>query len=856
MAQAFLALIPLTTAYAIRVHHVLEVRFVLRRALQYAFARYTLLAVAALPFAALLAHLYGARQRQLDELANDPGFLWLALAVGLAGVLIATRRRVFALLDRRFFREEYDAQRILSALVEKSRRAGSARELAEVINRELDAALHLESVSVYGRDPLSGHFRAPGGGLPPLAPGSAVAVLLGGSPEPLDVDLEDTRSPLRRLPEVEKQWLADLGTLLLVPLLGSEGTLIGFISLGPKKSELPFSRQDRELLGAVAAAGALTLEHRLGRDSASRRTPDGAAPTPTGPGTPSPNLSFAGDEQASDESAAECPRCGLLALPGTPACSRCGVEPRRAALPLVLLGKYAVERRIGAGGMGVVYLAVDLALGRRVAIKTLPRIAPEQAMRLRREARAMVAVSHPNLALIFGAETWHGTPALVFEYLEGGTLGDRLQHGPLPASQVVQLGLAMSDVLDRIHAAGILHRDIKPSNIGYAGDGTPKLLDFGLARIMEDTRRESPSDSGDGGHDTASVLNPTGSERHRRHAGLRFTRGGGGPAAVSGRRPVGAGGHAVRGAGGQEPAVARQPAGDRARRARRRRAAPALDASRPAGRAGQPARRGPGPAPAPAPAERARAARGPAAALSQWPTGSSSKALPSTSAAGGSLASSRSHQVLVHDLLVAQLRRTAPAPRRPGCCGSAATKKACAFSSLAAPPASPARGGHEGPRLVVVGRLDVEQHRAGDAARRVRRTASGGARRSSAPCLASLAGHEAEEPRRLGGVVRLHLVRRTPRSAPGPPPRSGWPGRGRPAATGARSRCRGWLMRSSFGLACTNRSRMRSRGGAPASCRCCTLAHERVVGRRRLGIAVEDAGVAAPARTAAPGPSP
>ncbi len=510
-AQAFLALIPLTTAYAIRVHRVLEVRFVLRRALQYAFARYTLLAVAALPFAALLAHVYGARDQSVTELVCDPAFLWLALAVGLAGVLIATRRRVFAALDKRFFREEYDAQRILSALVDKSRRAGSARELAEVINRELDAALHLEAVAAYGRDPLSGHFRAPGGGLPALAPGSALAVLLGGSPEPLDVDLEDARSPLRRLPEAEKQWLADLGTVLLVPLLGSEGTLIGFLSLGPKKSELPFSRADRELLGAVAAAGALTLENRLSRDSFGRRSPDGAGPTPTGPGTLSPSLSVAGDEQVSDESAAECPRCGLLALPGTPACARCGSEPQRAALPLVLLGKYAVERRIGAGGMGVVYKAVDLALGRAVAIKTLPRIAPEQAMRLRREARAMVAVSHPNLALIFGAETWHGTPALVFEYLEGGTLADRLRHGPLPPVQVIQLGLAMTGVLERIHAAGILHRDVKPSNIGYAGDGTPKLLDFGLARIIEDTRRESSSDDGGLASDTASVLHATGS---------------------------------------------------------------------------------------------------------------------------------------------------------------------------------------------------------------------------------------------------------------------------------------------------------------------------------------------------------
>jgi serine/threonine-protein kinase len=134
--------------------------------------------------------------------------------------------------------------------------------------------------------------------------------------------------------------------------------------------------------------------------------------------------------------------------------------------------------------MGVVYRATDLTLHRSVAIKTLPRVSPERAVRLRREARAMAAITHPHLALIFGAESWRGTPMLVFELLDGGTLADRLHGGPLPATEVLALGIAMAGVLEKLHAAGVLHRDIKPSNIGFTADGIPKLLDFGLARLL------------------------------------------------------------------------------------------------------------------------------------------------------------------------------------------------------------------------------------------------------------------------------------------------------------------------------------------------------------------------------------
>jgi len=137
--------------------------------------------------------------------------------------------------------------------------------------------------------------------------------------------------------------------------------------------------------------------------------------------------------------------------------------------------------------MGVVYRALDLGLQRVVAIKTLPSVSPDRSVRLRREARAMAAVVHTNLATIYGAETWHGIPLIVFEFLEGGTLADRLRRGRLAWAEVLDLGITMADVLGKIHSIGILHRDIKPSNIGYTGEGVPKLMDFGLARILHES---------------------------------------------------------------------------------------------------------------------------------------------------------------------------------------------------------------------------------------------------------------------------------------------------------------------------------------------------------------------------------
>lgn len=95
----------------------------------------------------------------------------------------------------------------------------------------------------------------------------------------------------------------------------------------------------------------------------------------------------------------------------------------------------------------------------------------------------MAAITHANLALILGVETWQGIPILVLEYLAGGTLERRLESGPLPLAEVLELTRLMAHVLEKVHRAGILHRDVKPSNIGFTADRVPKLLDFGLARI-------------------------------------------------------------------------------------------------------------------------------------------------------------------------------------------------------------------------------------------------------------------------------------------------------------------------------------------------------------------------------------
>jgi serine/threonine protein kinase len=96
----------------------------------------------------------------------------------------------------------------------------------------------------------------------------------------------------------------------------------------------------------------------------------------------------------------------------------------------------------------------------------------------------MAAAQHPHLATLHGLELWHGFPMMVMEYLDGGTLSQRLRKGPLSSAEAITLGAQLADALATLHRASLLHRDIKPSNIGYTATGVPKLLDFGLVKLL------------------------------------------------------------------------------------------------------------------------------------------------------------------------------------------------------------------------------------------------------------------------------------------------------------------------------------------------------------------------------------
>ncbi|MFI5184186.1 MAG: protein kinase, partial [Vicinamibacteria bacterium] len=149
------------------------------------------------------------------------------------------------------------------------------------------------------------------------------------------------------------------------------------------------------------------------------------------------------------------------------------------------LGPYEIVAPLGAGGMGEVYRARDTRLDRSVAIKVLPSqfsADADRRQRFEREARAVSSLNHPHICTLYDVGEQDGTVFLVMERLEGQTLADRLEKGPLPTDQVLRFGAEIADALDNAHRQGIVHRDLKPGNVMLTKSGT-KLLDFGLAKL-------------------------------------------------------------------------------------------------------------------------------------------------------------------------------------------------------------------------------------------------------------------------------------------------------------------------------------------------------------------------------------
>jgi eukaryotic-like serine/threonine-protein kinase len=150
--------------------------------------------------------------------------------------------------------------------------------------------------------------------------------------------------------------------------------------------------------------------------------------------------------------------------------------------PGACLGPYDILVLLGAGGFGEVYKAHDTRLDRTVAIKILPSTDPAPRSRFEREARAIASLQHPHICTLYDVGHQDGTDYLVMEYLEGETLAQRLERGPLKLNEALKIAIEIADALDRAHRAGIVHRDLKPANMMLTRTGV-KLLDFGLAKL-------------------------------------------------------------------------------------------------------------------------------------------------------------------------------------------------------------------------------------------------------------------------------------------------------------------------------------------------------------------------------------
>jgi eukaryotic-like serine/threonine-protein kinase len=235
-----------------------------------------------------------------------------------------------------------------------------------------------------------------------------------------------------------------------------------------KLSELPYSADDCRFLTAVAGAAAMALEQ--------------ATPRPA-------------TERSAEPAGRICPHCFSIYAAEAKHCV-CGRALGDARVPHVLRGVFRFEQQIAHGTTGAVYRAIDLSLGRAIAMKALSGVSDDLVQALIDEARAMARVTHPNLAVVYGVERWRERAFLVQELLDQGTLAQRLSTTPFHVPSALDIGITLCAVLDHLHGASLIHCDIKPSNIGYTSAGVVKLFDFGLARAAEPVAAGGPPSVG------------------------------------------------------------------------------------------------------------------------------------------------------------------------------------------------------------------------------------------------------------------------------------------------------------------------------------------------------------------------
>ena len=446
---------------AVRVPHVREVvRACCRRLLTHPGL---LRAAAVLPAAALGWMVARRPERAVGAVLADPLAQALFAATGIVLLLALCRRQMLSRLDAWIYPETGEQRHTLAAATAALAQAGSINTVRRTVTRAVKHGCGSGAVLLVAADPEShaDAYHTPDSKVRPLERTSAIVHMLETVGHTLRVHPDDKTSLFALLPPEEAAWAVETNSDAIVPVPGPGEELLGVLVVGRRFDDRIVNTVDLPFLEALAAAAGLAIGRlRL------LRSLDTGSPE-MGP-------------------AEECSVCGYVKAAGDPNGCNCGCAYVEAEVPKLLADKFRLTRRLGSGGMGAAYLARDLRLERNVALKTLTDRSVFGWMGLKPEAWAMAEVTHPAVAQIYGIESWRGRPFLVVEYLAGGTLADRLRREPVPGTEAISMTAVLADALAAVHDAGYLHRDIKPSNISFTSDGSPKLLDFGLAHEAND----------------------------------------------------------------------------------------------------------------------------------------------------------------------------------------------------------------------------------------------------------------------------------------------------------------------------------------------------------------------------------
>jgi hypothetical protein len=345
---------------------------------------------------------------------------WIYSLLAGLGLLVYFRRKPWLeALDRRFFREHYDAQRLLREVVEEVREAGSFERVSPRVVARIGAALHPEFAALAVGNPRELSYRiaacAPvGQTLPSLLAESKLISFIRVLGRPLDLSSAESGWLSQQLPHRETDFVRGARMGLLVPIAINPDHREALLVLGIKRSEEPYSREDQDLVVAIASSLALLLERSA------------TAPARV------------------NEAFEECPQCGACYDTGSARCAQEGASLAPVSLPRSLAGRYQLNRRLGRGGMGTVYEAVDSALDRSVAVKVIREDltgSPVAAERFRQEVRAAASFTHPNVVTVYDFGVAANARAfLIMELLEGVTLREELRtNARLTASRTLDI---------------------------------------------------------------------------------------------------------------------------------------------------------------------------------------------------------------------------------------------------------------------------------------------------------------------------------------------------------------------------------------------------------------------------------